>query len=369
MKNILTGLLLFASVSLGAQNIIKDFFKYSTLYTSAMAASPMEAQTEYFVTQSGELNDITVQNPYDYRVTLGIRRVARYDYEPRQNRFYNGHNQSTTSLSATVGAVNGFEYLAQYDKGRQQGNEYVNQRYFLRYLAKYWMIKGEFYNQGLVNLNYTQIDTRLRLHVGEVDLSLGVAGRQHRAYGYNPIEEYLQNKQWWDLAYEYGYEDIAYSVDYDLDGEMDSYDWFWCDEFGAKVADTDADFRRYIYGDIVNNYNQTRLDSIGFLGSMSVVGGVDYYHYADNFWLHTWVNVLPWHKHIIGNHQYSYENFADKLEDTNHFIPGQWIDYTVGGVLGYKIGLNWGVFAEAEYMQYWDRNVYLVNAGINYQFR
>ena len=154
-------LFLFCSINAFGQGILK----YSTIYTSAYGASPMEAQTQYYVTQNGELQDITIENPFDYRYTFGIRRVARYDYENRQNPFYDGHNQSTTSLSATVGAVKGFEYLAQYDRGRQQGNDYITQRYFLRYLGQHWMVKAELFNQGLVNLDYTQIETRARLHV------------------------------------------------------------------------------------------------------------------------------------------------------------------------------------------------------------
>ena len=358
-------LFLFCSISAFGQGILK----YSTIYTSAYGASPMEAQTQYYVTQNGELQDITIENPFDYRYTFGIRRVARYDYENRQNPFYDGHNQSTTSLSATVGAVKGFEYLAQYDRGRQQGNDYITQRYFLRYLGQHWMVKAELFNQGLVNLDYTQIETRARLHVGEVDFSIGVAGRRHKAYGYNPIAEYLKEKSWWDLAYEYGYDDDAYGVDEDLDGEMDYYDWHWYDLYGAKVADTDEDFRKYIYGDIVNDYNKARLSEIGILGSLSAIMGVDYYHYSENFWTHAWASMLPWHMRIIGDHMFSYEQFADQLENTNHFIPGQWIDYSLGGVVGYKIGLNWGIFAEGEYMKYWDREIFEIKAGINYQFR
>jgi hypothetical protein len=231
------------------------------------------------------------------------------------------------------------------------------------------MVKGEYYQQGLVGLNYTQVDSRLRMHIGELDLSIGAAVRQHQPYGYNPIAEYLKDKSWWDLAYEYGYDDIAYSVDYDLDGEMDSYDWFWCDPSGDKVADTDGDFRRYIYGSIVNDYNKARLDEIGFLGSLSAIAGIDYYHYEEDFWFHTWTSVLPWHKHVLGDHMFSYEQFADQLESTNHWIDGQWIDYNAGAVVGWKIGTNWGLFAEGEYMKYWDREIFNVRLGLNYQFR
>lgn len=329
----------------------------------------MEAQTQYFVTQSGEVQDVTIQNPFDYRYTFGIRRVARYDYENRQNRFYDGHNQSTTALSAAVGAVEGWEYLAQYDRGRQQGRDYVNERYFIRYLAKYFMIKSELHNQGLVDLNFAQIETRSRLHIGELDFSLGLAARRHNAYGYNPISVYLERNPWWDLAHEYGYKDIPYDIDFDLDGVVDNFDWYWCDINEMKVADTDADFRRYIYGDIVNDYNKARLSEIGVLGSLSAIMGVDFYHYTENFWIHSWGSVLPWHTHIIGDHAFSYENFADNLDNTNHWVDGQWIDYNFGAVLGYKIGLRWGIFAETEIMRYWDREIFMIKAGLNYQFR
>jgi len=315
------------------------------------------------------LQDITIENPFDYRYTLGIRRVARYDYENRQNPFYDGHNQSTTSLSATVGAVNGFEYLAQYDRGRQQGRDYINQRYFLRYLAKRWIIKGEYFDQGLVDLNYAQVESRLRLHIGEVDFSVGVAARSHRPYGYNPIADYLADNPWWDLVRDMGYVDVYYGIDYDNDDLLDNFDWYWLDPDGNKVADTDEDFRKYIYGDIVNEYNKSQLSQIGTLASLSAILGVDYYHYSDKFWLHSWASMLPWHMHIYGDPMFSYEQFADELENTNHWIPGQWIDYSFGTVLGYKIGLNWGIFAEGEYMKYWDREVFNVSAGINYQFR
>jgi len=365
VRNILATFFILYCNSVAAQG----FLKYSTLYTSAYGASPMEAQTEYYVTQGGDLQDITIENPFDYRYTFGIRRVARYDYENRQNPFYDGHNQSTTSLSATVGAVQGFEYLAQYDRGRQQGRDYINQRYFLRYLAKNWMIKGEYFDQGLVDLNYAQVESRLRLHIGEMDFSVGVAARSHRPYGYNPIADYLADNPWWDLVRDMGYVDVYYGIDYDNDDLLDNFDWYWLDPDGNKVADTDEDFRKYIYGDIVNEYNKSQLSQIGTLASLSAILGVDYYHYSDKFWLHSWASMLPWHMHIYGDHMFSYEQFADELESTNHWVPGQWIDYSFGAVLGYKIGLNWGVFAEGEYMKYWDREVFNVSAGINYQFR
>ena len=360
MKKLIFVTLFMLCQPLYGQNAVKDFFKYSTIYTSGVASNPMYAEEFWYTTQGGDLFNYTEEYSFDYTATLGIRKVARYKYENRQNRFYDGQREPTTALSATVGSVNGFEYLAQYDLGRQQGRAYANQRYFLRYLAKYFMFKGEYRYQGLARLDYTQIESRLRLHIGELDFSAGVAGRLHKPYGYNPIADFLAHNPWWDLVRNMGYEDIYYGIDYDNDDEVDNGDWYWNDPNGERVADTDEDFRRYIYPGVVNEFNRLSIDSVGFIQSVSAILGVDYYHYADNFWIHTWFNILPYHLHIGDKEEFSYSNYVD---------GNQWIDHSGGFVLGWKLGKNWGVFTESEYMRYWDKNIFSVRAGLNYQFR
>ena len=99
---------------------------------------------------------------------------------------------------------------------------------------------------------------------------------------------------------------------------------------------------------------------MGFIQSVSAILGVDYYHYADNFWIHTWFNILPYHLNIGDKEEFSYSNYVD---------GDHWIDHSGGFVLGWKLGKNWGVFTESEYMRYWDKNIFSVRAGLNYQFR
>jgi len=41
---------------------------------------------------------------------LGIRRIARFDYENREKPFYDG-TETNVALSAPTAAVNGWEYL------------------------------------------------------------------------------------------------------------------------------------------------------------------------------------------------------------------------------------------------------------------
>lgn len=335
-------------------------FKYATVYTSTFASTPAPARPEYYISQLGEIRDVTVENPYDYKTTIGIRKVARFDYENRQNRFYDGQTEHSLSTSANVGAVKGLEYLAQYDIGRQQGREYGNQRYFFRYIGNRWMVKGDYYDQGLVNLKYVQTDARLRAHVGDLDFSIGVAARQHRPYGYNPIEELLDSIPWFVFAYNEGFRDFVYGIDNGLNDSIDDYDWRWENEEGVEVADTDEDFRKHIFPNLMRDYNRSVLDSIGFLGSISGIAGVDYYNYKDKFWIHTWANILFMHRHMTGDENFSYKNYVD---------GNQWFDYNVGAVLGWKLGKNWGIFAEGEITKYWDKQVFGVRAGLNYQFR
>ena len=335
-------------------------FKYATVYTSAFANTPAPARTQYYINQMGEINDITIENPYDYKATIGIRKVARFDYENRQNRFYDGQTEHSLSTSATVGAVKGLEYLAQYDKGRQQGREYENHRYFFRHMAKSWMIKGEYNSQGLVNLKYAQVDTRLRAHVGALDFSIGIAARQNKPYGYNPIEELLDSNTWFGFAYNLGFTDFIYGIDTDMNDTIDDYDWRWEDQEGIEIADTDEEFRKTVFPDLMRRYNNAVLDSIGYLGSLSGIAGIDYYKYTEKFWIHSWVNILFSHRHMTGDEDFSYKNYVD---------GNQWLDYTAGAVMGWKLGRRWGIFAEGEYTKYWDRKVFGVRAGLNYQFR
>jgi hypothetical protein len=93
---------------------------------------------------------------------------------------------------------------------------------------------------------------------------------------------------------------------------------------------------------------------------VSAIIGVDYYHYEDDFWIHSWLNILPYHMHVGDKEEFSYSNYVD---------GNQWVDYSTGIVLGWKPGKRWGIFTEVEYMKYWDRNIFNLRAGVNYQLR
>ena len=104
------------------------------------------------------------------------------------------------------------------------------------------------------------------------------------------------------------------------------------------------------------------LDSVGTMYTLSAAIGLDFYYYSDNerFWCHIWGNLLPFHKHIAGDDDFSYANFIGQ---------NQWLDYNAGIISGAKLGKGFGLFVEGEYLKYWDRKVYSGKIGINYQFK
>jgi hypothetical protein len=243
------------------------------------------------------------------------------------------------------------------------GHEFNNQRYFLRYLGPWYIIKGEMREEGAINFNYTAADVRLRLPIGEkFNLSLGGIYRtSDKVFGLNPIEEYLvpEDVNWWDLAYDYEYTDYFYLIN------NDGWDWYWEDKDGNRVADTDLDFRKHVYKDIVNDYNREVFEGIDNMAYLSMIAGYDFYHYTDNFWIHNYLSVMPFHKQVKGDEDFGYSTFyAIENEDKQH-----WLDYQAGLVVGLKIKRWFGVFAEGEYSKLWDKDIYNAKVGFNINFR
>ena len=173
MKKILYILVLFC-FSLNAQepepinkssffnNIYENFFKYGTLYVAGDISNSYETtRKDYFVRppEDGNLYDIpnvvdvTEYFPHDYRIGIGIRRIARFDYENKEKAYYDG-TETNIALSAPTAAFSGWEYLFHYEKERQRGEVFSNHRYFLRNTGKYHIVKIESREEGNVGFKY-----------------------------------------------------------------------------------------------------------------------------------------------------------------------------------------------------------------------
>ena len=351
--------LLLLLFTINAQaDIFKDVFKYATLYGAYSQSNSIQGDKTFYVTQSRELIETTQRNPADEIKTFGFRKLAHFGYEDK-DRFYDGEEQNN-SLNSNIGNVKGLEYLFEYQEGRQQGREFNNKQFFVRYLSKWWIAKAEATKNELVDIDYKSADLRVRIPIGKkLSLSLGGVYRTYdKAYGVNPIQKYLEDNAWYTLSYEYfNHTDQVYSWESLSTGET-GYDYFWYDAEGNLLSNSDLDYRNNIYGQLVNRYNKEQLALIGNFADLSTVVALDFYHYRKNFWVHAYANALPHHKLLKGDERYSYGNFIGK---------DNWLDYSFGGVFGVRLNKKLGLFSEIAMQRYWDREIKVIKAGINFK--
>lgn len=392
--SILIALVMLMPTNVNAQNdsffskVYQDFLKYGTVYgageirNSVVAGSPT-----YFVRTNpdGSLYSIpdvvdnTPSFPFDYRYGFGIRKLARFDYERKPRNYYDGTEQQL-AFTAPSSAVTGFEYQFHLEKERWQGREFDNHRFFLKHTGKHHIIKAESREVGRINLKYQSAEARARLPIGEkFSLSAGAIFRTHdRAYGYNPIEIWLNETNdsgfptnyWYELGFEYGYDDIYYTREDENGNEVN--DWYWVDSEGNEVAQTDLEFRETIFPQLMNRFNNEVWSQLDRFGEIAPIIGFDFYHYKGNFWLHAYGNyILPYHKYVMGDELCSYLNRNNwgkggLVEDSE---LEQWSDYSFGASFGWKVGKNLGVFVEGEYSKMWDSKLYQSTFGLNYTFK
>tara|TARA_Y100001963_G_scaffold34353_1_gene47698 strand:+ start:6478 stop:7638 length:1161 start_codon:yes stop_codon:yes gene_type:complete len=369
------------------KDVYKDFLKYGTVYAAGnVGNSYITSRPTFFIrTDPDDLYaipdviDETVYHPFDYRYGVGIRKLARFDYEVKGSNFYNGigEDENNIGLSAPTAAIKGLEYLIHYEKERRRGEEWINSRYFVRHTGKYHIAKVEQREQGNVDFKYFSAEARARLPIGKkFSVSAGVIYRTHeKAYGYNPVEIWLNEENefgnaanpWYSLGYEYGYSD-HYTEYTDVASGVTAWDWIWRDADGVIAAYGDRDFRDTVMPELMNRYNNEIWDTLDPYGEIAPILGVDFYHYKNKFWLHAYGNwILPYHKYVKGDSDFNYLNRNNwgkggLIEDSE---PEQWDDYQAGVMFGWKVGKVLGVFIEGEYTKFWDSEIYNTNFGIN----
>ncbi|NQY43282.1 MAG: hypothetical protein HRT87_08070, partial [Legionellales bacterium] len=307
MKQILLTLCLLISFNISSQekgklfkSIYDELFKYGTIYVAGDMQNPKENAPDYFVRpgEDGGLYSIpqvvdgTPYYEFDYRYGIGIRKLARYDYEVKGAQYYDG-TENNVGLSATNSPVKGLEYVFHWEKERERDELYDNHRYFLKHSGKYHMVKLESRKQGKVNFDYKSAEVRAKLPIGKkFSISAGAIYRTHeRPYGYNPVEIWLNEttpegwplNPWYTLGFYYGYDDIYYTSE-DQFG-IETSDWYWVNPEGETVAYSDLQFRDTVFAELMNRYNEEMWEGIDDFGVVSPVLGFDFYHYKNKFWL------------------------------------------------------------------------------------
>ena len=393
MKYIITLLVFLISFNINSQekkNLFKsvydELFKYGTIYIAGDVQNPKEQPKDYFVRTNPSGNiyeppvvvDGTDYYDFDYRYGFGIRKIARFDYELKGRNYYDG-TESNVAMTAPNSSIKGLEYVVHIEKERSRDDVFKNHRYFLKHSGNHHIVKLESRKQGKVNFNYKSAEVRAKLPIGKkFSISAGAMYRTHeRAYGYNPVEIWLNETDengwpvnyWYQLGYNYGFTDQLVTID--INGE-EVWDYYWYDPQGNVVAYTDLQFRDTIFESLINRYNNEQWDLLDPFGVVSPVVGFDFYHYKNNFWLHAYGSyLLPYHKYVKGDVDFSYLNrnnwgLGGLRQDSDH---EQWEDYQTGVQFGWKLNKNIGIFFEGEYTEFWDSKIYNSSIGLNITLR
>ena len=376
MKNLFLLFLTLITLNISAQDSklqLKKVFKFSTFYGAVNGGTSLSDVDIYSVTNG--LQTTTVETPFDYSVTLGVRKIARFGYENRANTFYNG-TENTFSDAATIGKVKGFEFLFEADYRRVQGENYLDQHHFLRYVSecgdsqctnpicvKNFTTKVEYLEDGFADIKYFEASERYRhkienldkldflpkiLKEGKLSFNVGAVQRLSEPYGYDPLEEWKLsngNLHYTFLALEEGYTTI-----FNGQGDVEYFD-----PSGKSVATSTEVWEAVAIPEMLANYTSKKRDQQDQTIQHSLVFGFDYYYYSKTFWLHSWGNLMPWH--YDDDSEFSYHKYND---------GEQWMDYSGGLIFGYKYNKHLGMFVEGTYNKYWNREWHNFSLGLNY---
>jgi len=358
MKNFLIFLLLVCSTSLYSQDVdfkelIKKQLKFSTVYGAVNGGTSVSDVNRFSVLDG--LQTSIIETPYDYSVTFGLRKIARFGYENKAQTFYDG-TESNYSDAATVGKVRGFEYLFEIDYARQQGVDYIDQHHFIRYSSDddcegpycidHFAAKAEYLKDGFADIEYFELSERYRIKRNrDLAISIGVTHRLAEPYGYNPLDEWMLSNG--NLHYTY----LAIEEGYTIDVRANEYK----DPDGNVVANSAEVWKEVVVPQILSDYTEKKRNELKNIIQHSLVIGFDYYKYNKKTWLHAWGNLMPWH-YNDGN-EFSYHNYI---------TDDQWYDYSAGLIYGIKHSKNLGYFIEGKYNKYWNREWYDFKLGINY---
>ena len=343
-KKLIIYLLLFLPLFTFSQNDLdlKKLFKFSTFYGAVNGGTSISDVDVYSVNNGLETS--TIKTPYDYSVSFGVRRIARFGYENKANTFYDG-TESNYSDGATIGKSK-FEFLFEVDYTRQQGESYIDQHHFLRYVKDKYILKGEYLEDGFADVKYFETSQRYRHKISnKLSLNIGAVQRIAEPYGYDPLDEWRLsngNLHYTYLALEEGY-------------NVDVYEGEYYDPSGAVVATSTEVWEAVVIPGVLADYVEKKRNELDDQWNHSLVLGYDYYAYTKSFWIHSWGNLLPYH--YDAGDEFSYHKYNE---------GEQWYDYSGGLIVGYKFDRSLGAFLEGTYNKYWNREWYDFKVGLNY---
>jgi hypothetical protein len=321
-----------------------QFYKYATIYGGGSINANI-APIETYDYNNGQLVETTPNDGANYRYFIGVKKLSRYKFEKKPKFYYDGNEKNATLFRSSVG---GFEYLLQYEKIKQFGREYNNHDVWLRYLGKNTSTKIQSSNNGYIDLNYKSLDIRYKHDFKRFRGTLGTVLRYHPIYGLNPFKADFPNYNDFEaVATELGYISEFWFIDENNNANLDRFEqsfYRWILN-GDTIAQNTAQFQDY-YSTIPAQYNKDKLAELGNQYTISGVVGISYYIHLDNFF------ILAYGNYFFVNHK-----LTEYGSDT--------YDYDFGLIGNLKVTKTFSLYSQLEYLNYFDRENYTINLGIN----
>ena len=321
-----------------------QFYKYSTIYGGVSTYSTI-APIETYQYVNNQLIETTPEDDSNFRYFVGVRKISRFSWEKKPRFYYDGNE---TNASVFRSPVDKFEYLLQYEQIKQFGREYNNHDIWFRYIGNHTTTKIQSSNNGYIDLNFKSFDTRFKYDLRNFRVSVGVVLRYHPIYSLNPFKIDFPNYDDFEaVSSELGYIKEFWFIDQNNNNhlyrlEQSFFRWILN---GDTVAQTTSQFLQH-YATIPAQYNKERLSELGNQYTLSGVIGLSYYKHLDNAF------VL-----IYGN--YLFKSF--KLTEYGH----ENVDYDFGIIGNLKLTKRFSVYADINYLKYFDKKNHTLNLGIN----
>jgi len=249
------------SLHTGSQIKIKDIFKFGTVYGAVNGGTSLSDQESFSVTNG--LQQTVNETPYDYSILFGIRKIKRFGYEDKE-RFKTGTENKFSDAAAIGRWNNKIEFLFQGEYKRQQGETYLDQHHFIRYVGsdgcnekfcyKHFLIKIEYLEDGFADIKYFEASQRIIYKPQQVDnltFNFGAVQRLAEPYGYDPLEEWLLsngNLHYTQLAIEEGY-----TVRFDGHGGFE-----YIDPSGTSVATSTEVWEAVVIPEVLADYTEKK---------------------------------------------------------------------------------------------------------------
>ena len=323
---------------------LKQIFKFGTVYGAVNGGTSLSDVDVYSVTNG--LETTTIETPYDYSLTLGIRKLKQFGYQPKE-AFKRG-TENSFSDAATIGRwENKVEFLFQHEYKRQEGEEYFDFHHMLRYVADKWLVKAEYLRDGFADVSYFESSQRYRKELKNgISVNVGIVQRFAEPYGFDPLEEWKLSNG--NLHYTFLAIEEGYTMEFDGEGGVEYFD-----PQGNSVATSTEVWEAVVIPTALADYTEKKRNELDNVIQHSWVIGFDYYKYSKTSWLHAWGSLMPLHYSDYEN-EFSYYNFNG----------GQWKDYSFGLIYGHWFNKNIGIFVEGKYNKYWNREWHGFSAGL-----